>query len=193
MPTAAPRASFAKRVQGKTLPVLLLGALIYAPLSKQGPVAVIQSFSAGAASVRARNPDVKLRFEREGDEPALIVEYPPPSSDPAGRDVWCSVETRNWTEGRAITFRAKSAHPVRLSVSFLDRNHVAYTSWTDLPDTAWHAIRIVFDEVRPNPYFQPPDARTGSPIDVSDVDGIAFAPHDKEAGRLVIGRIELRE
>jgi hypothetical protein len=115
------------------------------------------------------------------------------SSIAAARDVQCSVETRNWGTGRAITFQAKSAHPTKLSVSFLDRNHVAYTSWTELPDTAWHAVRIAFDEVRPNPCSQPPDARTGAPIDVSDVDAIAFAPQDKEAGRLVIGRTELRK
>jgi len=40
----------------------------------------------------------------------------------------------------------------------------------------------------PNPYFQPADARTGGPIDVSDVAGIAFAPHDQISGRLAITR-----
>ena len=44
------------------------------------------------------------------------------------------------------------------------------------------------DEIRPNPFFQPPDARTGRPIDVSDVKGIAFAPQDKTSGRLAIGK-----
>jgi Carbohydrate binding domain (family 11) len=80
------------------------------------------------------------------------------------------------------------AHAVRLSVSFLDRNRVAYTTWTELKGGVWQSVRIPFDEMRPNPYFQPPDAKTGSPIDVSDVKGIAFAPHDQTAGRLTIGK-----
>jgi hypothetical protein len=80
------------------------------------------------------------------------------------------------------------ALPLRLSVSFLDRNRVAYTTWTELKGGVWQSVRIPFDEMRPNPYFQPPDAKTGSPIDVSDVKGIAFAPHDQTAGRLTIGK-----
>jgi hypothetical protein len=53
----------------------------------------------------------------------------------------------------------------------------------------WQAIRIPFDEIRPNPFFQFPDAKTGAPLDVSDVKAIAFAPQDKTTGRLAIGRI----
>jgi hypothetical protein len=52
----------------------------------------------------------------------------------------------------------------------------------------WQTVQISFDEVRPNPYFQPPDAKTGAPIDVSDVQRIGFAPQDKAAGRLAISR-----
>jgi hypothetical protein len=38
------------------------------------------------------------------------------------------------------------------------------------------------------PYFQPPDAKLGTPIDVSDVKFIAFAPQDRTSGRLAIGK-----
>ena len=50
----------------------------------------------------------------------------------------------------------------------------------------WQPVLIRFDEIRPNPYFQPPDANTGLPIDVSDTKGIAFAPQDGTAGHLAI-------
>jgi hypothetical protein len=120
------------------------------------------------------------------------VEYPPPSNDPAGRDIWCEAAERNWKAGRAIAFQIKSAHATRLSVSFFDRNHAAYTSWTDLPDTAWRTVRIAFDSIRPNPYFQLPDARLGVPMDVGDVNGVALAPQDQAAGRLLIAKIVLR-
>ena len=77
---------------------------------------------------------------------------------------------------------------MRLSVSFLDRNHVAYTAWRGLTGSVWQLVRIPFDEIRPNPFFQPPDARTGRPLDVSDARFIAFAPQDKTAGRLTVGK-----
>ena len=73
-------------------------------------------------------------------------------------------------------------------MSFLDRNRVAYTAWTDLKGGVWQLVRIPLDEFRANPFFQPPDAKTGAPIDVSEVKGIAFAPHDETSGRLAIGK-----
>jgi len=122
------------------------------------------------------------------DERVLIVDYPAPTDDPAGRDVQCAAEGQDWTAGRAISSQIKPDHPLRLSVSSRDRNRVAYTAWKELKGGAWQSVRIPFDEIRPNPFYQPPDAKTGGAIDVSDVKGIAFAPHDQTPGRLVVGR-----
>jgi Carbohydrate binding domain (family 11) len=111
---------------------------------------------------------VRLSVGRDAsipDQPVLMVEYPAPTNDPAGRDVQCAAQNQDWS-----------------------RNRVAYTTWTELKGGVWQSVRIPFDEMRPNPYFQPSDAKTGSPIDVSDVKGIAFAPHDQTAGRLTIGK-----
>ena len=155
------------------------------------PVMVIQAYKDGLAGLRAVNPDVPLRVGRDPtapDEPVLFVEYPAPTADPAGRDVHCDAEHHDWTGGRAISFRVKPAQPMRLSVSFLDRNRVAYTAWTELKGGVWQLVRIPFDEIRPNPYFQLPDAKTGASLDVSAVKSIAFAPHDQTAGQLAIGR-----
>jgi hypothetical protein len=152
---------------------------------------VIHAFGAGLAGVRAANPDVRLSVRRDPsgpDEPLLQVEYPAPTGNPAGRDVQCDAEHRDWTGGQAISFHVKPAHALRLSVSFFDRNRVVYTSWADLKEGAWQAVRFAFADMKPNPYFQPPDAKQGSAIDVSDVPFIAFAPQDQTAGRLAIGR-----
>jgi Carbohydrate binding domain (family 11) len=115
-------------------------------------------------------------------------EYPASNADPAACDIHLEVVNRNWTAGRAIAFRAKSAHTLRLSVSFLDRNRVAYTAWTELEADVWQEVRIGFDQIRPNPYFQPPDAKSGAPLDVSEVAGVAFAPQDRTSGHLAVGR-----
>jgi hypothetical protein len=152
---------------------------------------IIQDYKNGVSRVRTANPDVRLSVGRDPllpGEPVLFVDYPPPTADPAGRDVQCEAENKDWTSGRAISFQIKADQPTRLSVSFLDRNRVVYTAWTELAGGAWQLVRIPFDELRPNPYFQPPDARSGAPIDVSDVRFLAFAPQDKAGGRLAIGR-----
>ncbi len=153
---------------------------------------VIRRYTTGLAGVRAANPDVRLSVGRDPsveDEPVLVVEYPEPNGDPAGRDVQIATENQDWTGGRAVAFHIKPDQAVRISVSFFDRNHVVYTAWRDLTGGTWQAVRIPFDEIRPNPYFQPPDAKKGAPLDVSAVKFIAFAPQDKMAGRLTLSKL----
>src|SRR5215469_6141983 len=146
------------------------------------PVIVIQAYNDGLSGVRAANPDVHLSLGRDpsgSEERVLLVEYPVPTKDPAGRDVQCAAEHQDWTSGRAIFFHIKPTHAVKLSLSFTDRNRVAYTAWKELKGGVWQLVRIPFDEIRPNPFFQPPDAKIGAPLDVSEVKGIAIAPHDQ--------------
>ena len=163
--------------------------------SLNGPSAgVLQDFTRGLNGVHARNPAVKLRIDQHPtipNERVLMADYPPPSDDPAGRDIWLDVEQRDWTRGRTIEFQAKPNHPTRVSVSFADRNHVAFTTWIDLRDTTWQNVRLDFETIRPNPYFQPPNAVSGKPKDLSEVNALGFGPQDPGAGRIAIGRIVL--
>jgi hypothetical protein len=154
----------------------------------------IQTYRTGLAGLHAANPDVKLTIGQDpaqGSAPVLLVDYPAPTPDPAGRDVWCAAESTNWSAAYAIAFQVKPDHAVRLSVSFLDRNHVVYTTWIDLKAGLWQPVTIPIDRLRPNPYFQPPDARVGAPLDLKEVKGLAFAPHDDAPGRLAISALTL--
>jgi len=168
-----------------------LDAVVLAAAVSVQPALVIHAFNGGLDGVGAASPGVRLSITRDESigQPVLLVDYPEPTNDPAGRDVRCRVENPNWTVGKAIAFQAKPDHPLRLSLSFIDRNGVAYTAWKDLQGGEWQAVRIPIDEIRPNPYFQPSGARTGAPIDVSEVRMIAFAPQDKTAGRLTISSL----
>jgi hypothetical protein len=178
----------------------VLGALGSAAVEKSGTtgtaeeegVIVIQSFERGVSAAHSANPDVKLRVDRDATlsgEWILSVDYPAPTGNPAGRDVWCDADNPDWTSGRAIAFQAKSEHPMRLSMSFLDRNRVAYTTWIDLAGDAWQSVRVSFDAIRPNPFFQPPGANKDAPIDVSEVTRIGFGTQDPNAGRFAISRL----
>ena len=155
---------------------------------------VIRQFDAQLTGVRANSAAVRLSVTQEpalGNEPVLVVEYPEPSANPAARDVQCLAEHTDWSSSRAIAFQVKSEQASRMSVSFLDRNHVVYTAYADLKGGEWQAVQIAFDSIKPNRFFQPPDAKTGSPIDVSDVKFIAFAPQDKVSGRLMVTSFRL--
>ena len=132
------------------------------------PALVIHAFNAGLDGVSAASPAVRLSVNRDASigETVMLVDYPEPTNDPAGRDVRCTAENQNWTSGKAIAFIVKPDHPLRLSLSFIDRNGVAYTAWRDLKGGEWQPVRIPFDKIQPNPYFQPPGAKTGAPLDL---------------------------
>jgi hypothetical protein len=155
---------------------------------------VLRDYEDGLTAVHAKNPAVRLSVGHDAavaDHPVLMVDYPPPPPDPGARDVVCTVDRQDWSGGRAISFQAKADHAVRLSVSFIDRNHIVYTAWVDLAGGSWQDVRLPLDEIRPNPFFQPPDAKTGAPLDVSSVNFVAFAPHDQTSGRISISRFLL--
>ena len=153
------------------------------------PVLVIREFKEPLVGVCTARPGVHLSVARDDSFPTehvLVVEYPGPANDPAARDTQCTAQSRDWTAGSAIAFQIKPAHTLRLSLSFIDRNRVVYTTWKELTGDVWQLVRIPFQEMRPNPYFQPPDAKTGAPLDVTAVENIAFAPQDQTSGRLSI-------
>jgi hypothetical protein len=155
-------------------------------------VIVVRAYDDAQSGVRSASANVRLSVGRDpslAGEQVLFVEYPEPTDDPAARDVHCEAENQDWTAGRAISFQIKPDHSLRLSVSFLDRNLVVYTAWADLKGGVWQPVTIPFDQIRPNPYFQPPGAKTGAPMDRSDVKSLAFAPQDKTSGRLAIGTL----
>jgi hypothetical protein len=107
---------------------------------------VIRDFKHGLAGVKALKSDVKLSLVRDPEQAGdsvLTVDYPEPSADPAARDVWCDTEQRDWRAGSAILFRVKPDHAVKLSVSFMDRNGVAYTAWvTAAQPGVWQSLKI---------------------------------------------------
>ena len=153
------------------------------------PALVIRDFKETLGGVCTARADLQLSVARDDSFPTehvLVVEYPGPGKDPAARDTRCTAQSHDWTAGSALAFQIKPAHTLRLSLSFIDRNRVVYTTWKELTGGVWQLVRIPFQEMRPNPYFQPPDARTGAPLDVTAVENIAFAPQDQTSGRLSI-------
>jgi len=156
----------------------------------------IQSFAAGLSTVHAASPDIQLRVRRDpavAEGPVLDVEYPARAADPAARDVWCDVESRDWSDGSVIRFGIKPDRAIAISLSFLDGNRVAYTARVPLQAGIWQTVRIPLDSIEPNPYFQPPGADLDAPLDVRDVARIGFAPQDSVAGRFSISGIFLVE
>lgn len=169
-------------------------ASIATPATEETIMATIQDFRDGISGVHVRNSDLRIETGEHPETPnetILLVDYPLANADPAGRDVWCDAIDKDWSVGTAILLTVKPQKALRLSISFLGRNGVAYTSWFDLKGGEWQIVRIRFDELQPNPYFQPPGSDKDSPIDVSEVERIGFAPQSPEKGKLMVGKISV--
>jgi hypothetical protein len=148
---------------------------------------LVRGYDRGLAGVRAgRHVAVAPGWDPErAGQGVLVVTY----DDDAGRadrDVWNETEVRRWSGGRALVVRVRADGPLTFSVSFFDANGVGYTAWAEARGGGWEAIAIPLDKIRPNPYFQSPTARLGSPLDLHDVRSIGFAPHGPGAGRFMV-------
>jgi hypothetical protein len=172
------------------LSILALCLAGCATRSRDNVVAVIQDFRGGAADIRAQ-PQVVLRVAPDAElrEPVLTVQYPAATSNPAARDVWLTAIDRDWSAGRGVAFQIKPAAAMKLSVSFLDGNRVAYTTWANLEGGRWQTVELFFSDWRPNPYFQPPGANKDAPLDVRAVTALGFSPQSAEAGSLSISKV----
>jgi hypothetical protein len=162
---------------------------IRAPTAQPDPSQrVVRSHHQDLGGVHA-GKDVTVSVVEDPDskkEHVLAIAYSA-AQGPADRDTWCDTEVRDWSGAHTLHFRVRSEQPLHISVSFFDANHVGYTAWADVSAGRWEPVDISLDTIRPNPYFQPSEAKLGSPIDLHDVAGIGFAPQVRGAGKFLVG------
>lgn len=156
------------------------------------PLQVVRSHLRGLGGVRSGKA-VTLSLAEDptshGDR-LLAVEYLA-AQGPADRDTWCDVDVRDWSGAAAFGLRVLSEQPLHMSLSFFDGNNVAYTAWADVRAGAWEDVRVSLETIRPNPYFQRPDAKLGGPPDLRDIAALAFAPQVPGPGRFLVGDLVL--
>jgi hypothetical protein len=169
------------------------GVAVVGPGAQREQRVLVRSHAGGLRGVRVgSNATVALSRDPEaGGDPVLAVSYGA-QGDPADRDVWCDTDVRDWSGARALVFRVRSDEPLHLAVSFFDANGVGYTAWADTSGGgAWEEIRVPLDTIQPNPYFQPPTAKLGAPLDLHDVRSLGFAPQVPDPGRFVVAAFEV--
>lgn len=156
---------------------------------------IVQDYSAGLSQLHPASAALQFSVTESPElgEQILTVKYPAATSDAAARDMNCDTINQDWSSGSALTFQIKPALDLNFSLSFLDRNGVAYTSYTSLQGGVWQSVRVAFVDIKPNAYFQPPGAPNPAPkIDVSKVTGIGFAPQTAGEGSYAVGEVVVR-
>ncbi|GEM_PF-528302 len=84
---------------------------------------------------------------------------------------------QDWTGAKAVRFLLYSKVPQVMGFTFKDKNNNQYTA--DGPSTkgtGWETVRIPLGSFKLDPYYTPPDAVKGAPLDLSAVKSFNFQP-----------------
>src|SRR5579883_2938992 len=88
-----------------------------------------------------------------------------------------------------LRFMAKCAIPGPIQVSLKDTYNVQYIAQAQVTKD-WAQVSIPLNSFRKDPYYTPPDAVLGHPMDLTKTNGMNFAPQMPGAGVLFIGPVE---
>ena len=116
------------------------------------------------------------------------------------KDGWCGFWMRagdawggqDWTGAKSLSLEVYSTEPIRFWIGFNDGNQNAFTAQAeDTRGKGWEKLVVPFREFHLNPYYQPPEAKKGSPQDLSHVETLNLAPqtpgvHAYKVRRIVI-------
>jgi len=88
-----------------------------------------------------------------------------------------------------LRFMAKCAIPGPIQVALKDTYNVQYIAQAQVTKD-WAEVAIPLNSFRKDPYYTPPDAVLGHPMDLTKTDGMNFAPQMIGSAVLFIGPVE---
>ncbi|HUO58619.1 MAG TPA: carbohydrate binding domain-containing protein [bacterium] len=97
------------------------------------------------------------------------------------------------SKATTIVFKAKATLPGELQFEFKDKYNVQYMVKVKVPSAAWSEVRIPVVSFIKNPYYTPPNAELGHPMDLSKVNGMNVGPQADGAGEMWIGPVSAED
>jgi hypothetical protein len=154
-------------------------------LSFSGELAQWGTFSDDRAGKKTQITYEKSTDEKLGD--VLKVKYF------LDKESWCGIYhhslNQKWLGIRTLNIQARGTQDSMIRVSFLDINKV---SWVyDLKLTSeWNKYEVPIGEFKKNPYYQPPEAKTDKPMNVSLITQVQFEPQTAGNGILYVAQVD---
>lgn len=131
----------------------------------------------------------KISFAMDKDPekgPVLKIDYI------LAQNSWCGLYrhsvNQNWSSAKNVNVWAKGSSNLVVRFSILDANKVSYVADMNLTPE-WQEIKIPISSMKKNPYYQPPEAIQGKPLDLSNVQQIQFEPQTQGKGSFMIGPV----
>jgi hypothetical protein len=103
--------------------------------------------------------------------------------------IWHSM---NVEVGRAavLVFVAKSDKAGDVQMALKDKNNVQYITTFTLSAGGWKGVTLDLASFKKDPYYTPPDAVTGNPVDFSTLKGMNVSPQIVGASMVFVGPIQ---
>jgi len=101
--------------------------------------------------------------------------------------IWHNISA-DLSKAGAIRFKAQSTVAGEVQIAVLDNNKVQYIAKFPVT-TAWTDVTLNLSTLQKDPYYTPPDAILGKPMDLSVVKGMNFAPQAPGPSVLSIGPV----
>jgi hypothetical protein len=105
---------------------------------------------------------------------------------------YCGIwHTLNAEVGKAtaLVFTAKSEKAADLQVALKDKNNVQYVATCSIPVGDWSAVTILLSAFTKDPYYTPPDAIVGKPVDFTTLKGMNLSPQTVGDTVVLIGAV----
>lgn len=102
--------------------------------------------------------------------------------------VWHTIAA-DLSKAGAFKFQAKSTAAGDVQMAIVDAFHVQYIAKFPVT-TAWSEVTVPFNTFIKDPYYTPPDAIAGHPMDLSKTTNLNFSPQMAGASVVLIGPVE---
>jgi len=93
------------------------------------------------------------------------------------------------SDRKELVFRAKTTKPGAVQIALKDKWNVQYITLAQVDSKDWAEVRVPLASFKKDPYYTPPEAVPGHPMDLSGVNGMNFGPQAVGKGELWVGPV----
>ena len=97
------------------------------------------------------------------------------------------------SKAKTIVFKSRTTLSGEVQMALKDKYNVQYTAKFKVPSEGWSEIKIPVASFAKDPYYTPPNAELGHPMDLSKVNGMNFGPQAYGQGDLWVGPLSTED
>src|SRR5581483_4489613 len=147
----------------------------------------VQSGNAGPYNDNATKVDFSFDAGPKAGEKALKITANISASGYGG--IYTNAHGLDLSKFGALKFMVKSTVPGELQIAITDAFNVQYDAKLTIPSKDWTEVTVPLASFVKDPYYTPPNAIVGHPLDWSKVGNLNFSPQVKGESIVMVGPV----